>query len=233
MQPTDITCVAVLVAVLVSPLASRAGEPDSCPNSGIGEDDACDHFEFTMGFLAGARDYSGESFSLAGDAEGTDGAAGLVEPFGGPPYDYVPVYGLRYDVRLVVSHVRMTVGVDFPFAHLPPAVSLRFVEVGGVEREVLVRRIRPYELRFGIGGEIPFGRVTPFLDLVGEVDWVSTELAIDSRRATFEANSFGFSARGGARVYLRDWFFISGAGEIGIVGNRFWGAELSLGFAFG
>jgi hypothetical protein len=223
----------ILLATLLFSAALRAGEPGSCPSSGLSENDACDHFELTMGFLAGARSYGEESFTLASGGDGVDGAGALVAPFRRAPFDYVPVYGLRYDLRLVVSYVRMTVGVDFPFAHLPPADSSSVQAMDGVERGILVRSIRPYELRFGIGGEIPLGRVTPFVDLVGEVDWVSAHLVIDGEGATYEATSFGFSARAGARIYLRDWFFISGAGEIGLVGNRFWGAELSLGFAFG
>jgi hypothetical protein len=208
-----------------------AADDDGCPHSGLGEEDACDHFELTMGFLAGARRYDEESFSHAsGDHAG---AGGLVEPFRSAPYDNVPVYGLRYDLRLVVSYVRMTVGVDFPFAHIQPADTRTTYDVGGVPSETMVRKIRPYELRFGIGGEYPIGRFAPFVDLIGEVDWVETELSIAGDKVAYEANSFGFSVRAGVRAYLRDWFFIAAAGEIGIVGNRFWGAELSLGFAFG
>ena len=219
------------IAILcVGAKAALAGD-DGCPHSGLGEDGACDHFELTMGFLAGARRFDQESFSLS--SGGVDGAGSLVEPFRNAPYDYVPVYGLRYDLRLVVSYVRMTVGVDFPFAQIPPESARMTYDVGGVPSELVVRKIRPYELRFGIGGEIPIGRFAPFVDLIGEVDWTNTELSIAGERAEYKATSFGFSARAGVRAYLRDWFFIAASGEIGIVGNRFWGAELSLGFAFG
>jgi len=221
-------CVAIFTSA-VGVAAADGG--DGCPHSGLGEEGGCDHFELTMGFLAGARRYDRESFAHSGGD--VAGAGGLVEPFRAAPYDYVPVYGLRYDLRLVVSYVRMTVGVDFPFAHFQPADTRATYDLAGASSEIMVRKIRPYELRFGIGGEIPLGRFAPFLDLIGEVDWVNTELAIDGQKAEYEANSFGFSARAGVRAYLRDWFFIAVAGEIGIVGNRFWGAELSLGFAFG
>ena len=133
----------------------------------------------------------------------------------------------------MVSHVRMTVGVDFPFASFAPGDTRRSYGVAGVEREIAVQKIRPYELRFGIGGEYTFGRFTPFADLIGEVDWVDTELTVDGTTVEYEASSFGFSARAGARLYLRDWFFVAAAGDIGIVGQRFWGVELSLGFSFG
>jgi hypothetical protein len=224
---------ALLAFTIASGVAWSAAAQDDhgCPNSGLGEDGACDHFELTMGFLAGARRYDQESFALSnGDVAG---AGGLVDPFRNAPYDYVPVYGLRYDLRLVVSYVRMTVGVDFPFAQLQPDDSRVTYDVGGAPSEIVVRKIRPYELRFGIGGEYPIGRFAPFVDLIGEVDWVKTEMSIAGEKVEYKANSFGFSGRAGVRVYLRDWFFIAAAGEIGIVGNRFWGAELSLGFAFG
>jgi len=192
-----------------------------------------DHFELTMGFIAGARRYDRESFSRESGGGDVAGAKALVEPFGNAPYDGCTALGLRYDLRLVVAHVRMTVGVDFPFASFAPADTRRSYDVAGVEREITVRKIRPYELRFGIGGELAFGRFAPFADLVGEVDWVDTVLAVDGATVGYEACSFGFSARAGARVYVRDWFFVAAAGEIGIVGQRVWGAELSLGFSFG
>jgi hypothetical protein len=213
--------------------AARAQDDAGCPDSGIGKEDACDHFELTMGFVAGARRFDKESFAMSGGGGEIDGAGSLVEPFQNPPFDNVPVFGLRYDLRLVVSYVRMTVGVDFPFAYFQPGQTRGIYDVGGIERDVVVRKIRPYELRFGIGGEYPIGRIAPFVDLIGEVDWTKTELAIDGDKVAYDATSFGFSARAGMRVYLREWFFISVAGEYGIVGNRFWGAELSLGFAFG
>lgn len=222
-----------LLIVLGAAGIARAQDSGGCPDSGLGQEDACDHFELTMGFLAGARRYGNESFAHSGGGGDLAGSGGLVEPFSNPPYDNVPVFGLRYDLRLVVSYVRMTVGVDFPFAYLQPADTRATYDVGGVPSEIVVRKIRPYELRFGIGGEYPIGRFAPFVDLIGEVDWVKTELSIAGQTVRYEANSFGFSARAGVRAYLRDWFFIAAAGEIGIVGNRLWGAELSLGFAFG
>jgi hypothetical protein len=214
----------LLAAILmISAAAAAADDFDEGP----------DHFELTMGFIAGERRYGGESFAHERGGKGIAGAGALVEPFGEAPYDRVLALGLRYDLRLVVSYVRMTVGVDFPFASFEPGDTRRTYDVAGVEREIVVQRIRPYELRFGIGGEYAFGRIVPFVDLIGEVDWVSTELAVDGTAVEYEASSFGFAARAGVRLYLREWFFIAAAGDLGIVGQRFWDAELTLGFAFG
>lgn len=198
-----------------------------------GFEEGPDHFEFTMGFVAGERRYAGESFAHESGGGGVEGAGALVAPFDGAPYDRVTALGLRYDLRLVVSYVRMTVGVDFPFASFEPDDTRGTYDVGGVEREIVVQRLRPYELRFGIGGEYAFARFAPFVDLIGEVDWVKTALAVDGATVEYEASSFGFAVRAGARLHLREWFFVTVAGDVGIVGQRFWDAELSLGFAFG
>jgi len=220
-------------AICAGGARAAAEEYDAGPATIVEDDEDIDHFEFTMGFIAGARRYDGESFAHEGGGGDVAGAKALVEPFDRTPYDDCTVFGLRYDLRLVVSHVRMTVGVDFPFASFDPEKTRRRYDVAGVEREIAVQKIRPYELRFGIGGEYTFGRFTPFADLIGEVDWVDTALTVDGTTVGYEASSFGFSARLGARLYLREWFFVAAAGEIGIVGQRFWGAELSLGFSFG
>jgi len=231
---TRTLCGLVLGAMLsTAGMTAAAEEHGAGPAAVVEDDEDLDHFEFTMGFIAGARRYDGESFVHKGGGGDVAGAKALTDPFENAPYDDCTVFGLRYDLRLVVSHVRMTVGVDFPFASFQPEETRQSYDVAGVEREIAVRKIRPYELRFGIGGEYTWGRFTPFLDLIGEVDWVDTELTVDGVAVEYEASSFGFSARAGARMYLREWFFIAAAGEIGIVGQRFWGAELSLGFSFG
>jgi hypothetical protein len=178
--------------------------------------------EFSMGFMAGQRDYSGQSFVLQRGDE-----AGLLAPFESAPFDALDVFGLRYDLRLIVSYLRMTVGVDFPFAHY----AARDTEASFDGRTVSVREIRPYELRFGIGGEYPTKSVTPFVDLMGVASWCHADLSIDGQSAEYLATAFGFSLRGGARVNLRRWLFLVASGEVGLVGNTFWNAELSVGFA--
>lgn len=142
-------------------------------------------------------------------------------------------YGLRYDLRLVVSYVRMTVGVDFPFPSYRAQDTRGSYDIAGIERQLTVQDIQPYELRFGIGGEYPIAFVAPFLDILGTAHWVDTTLSVDGESVTYKANSFGFAIRAGCRIHLRRWFFIVAAGEIGLVGDVYWGAELSVGFALG
>jgi hypothetical protein len=192
---------------------------------------AWDHFELSMGFLAGQRSYSDTPFKFAGGTE-IEGAGAILEPFLATPFDMVPAYGLRYDARLVVSYLRMTVGVDIPFAAYGNAEASGDYPVGGVERRVTVQELKPFDLRFGIGAEAPIGSVVPFVDVLGSIHWVDASIAVDDELAQFRSTSFAFSGRGGVRLHVRRWFYATASAEVGIVGDIVWGTELSLGFAF-
>lgn len=190
-----------------------------------------DHFEFTMGFLAGQRSYSNSSFKFEdGSAEGI-GGGGLVKPFTRAPFDKATVLGLRYDVRLVMSYIRMTVGFDVPFPTYKVSGTTVPEDVNGTLRQVTVQSLSAKELRFGIGAEYPFTKVAIFADLIGGVHWVDTELAIDGYKANYAATNFAFSGRAGLRGYVRKWFFVTATGEAGLVGDLIWNAELAVGFA--
>lgn len=190
-----------------------------------------DHFEFTMGFLAGQRSYTKTSFKFEeGTAEGI-GGGGLVEPFVKPPFNDATVLGLRYDVRLVMSFIRMTVGFDLPFPTYKVSDSTAAYNVSNTMRQVTVQSLSAKELRFGIGGEYPFKKVALYADLIGGVHWVDTELAIDGYKANYGATSFAFSGRAGVRAYVRKWFFATASGEVGIIGDLRWNAEIAVGFS--
>ena len=193
---------------------------DAHASDHLSDDDTPDHFEFSMGFIAGQRSYDRLAFALG------NLPAGALE---GAPFDRVEVFGLRYDLRLVVSHVRMTVGVDLPFTSYSEDDARRMLPEG-LRR---VNTLRAYDLRFGIGGEYAFGPVAPFVDLTGSVHWASTELLLDAAATELDAVGFGFTARGGVRLQVRRWFFASVSGEVGIVGPVRWGVDLSVGFALG
>ncbi|MEM9188444.1 MAG: hypothetical protein AAGF12_04685 [Myxococcota bacterium] len=179
-----------------------------------------------MGFMAGARRYDEQAFVLDGAAP--DGEA--IDPFTAEPFRDLPVFGgLRYDARLVVSYVRMTVGLDFPFPS--PPQDFPVVTPSGAVRQVAVQSIQPIELRFGIGAEIPIGPLVPYLDLQGGVHWIDATVTIDGQPADYDATGFAFSARGGLRLHVRRWFFVAASGEVGFLGDIRWGADLSVGFA--
>jgi hypothetical protein len=194
---------------------------------------AWDHFEVSMGFLAGQRRYHSTPFAYkSGDAASMPGATSLVEPFQRAPYDNVNQYGLRYEARLVVSYVRMMMGVDIPFSSFNVGNASGNYLIGGTPREVSVRGLTTRDLRFGIGVEYPFGPLAPYVDVVGAVHWVSTDLNIDGSKLEYGATTFALSARGGIRLHLRKWFYATAAGEVGLAGDVRWGSELSVGFAF-
>jgi hypothetical protein len=190
---------------------------------------AWDHFEVSMGFLAGQRTYTSTPFTLS--SGGTEGASSLVAPFQAPPYDRVNAFGLRWDARLVVSYVRMTVGYDQPFMAPRLGEGAGTYQLGTTNRDVQVRGIQSHDLRFGIGAEYPLGPVAPFVDVMGSVHWVGTTLAIDGASHDYSATTFGFAARMGFRLHVRKWFFASASGEVGLTGDERWGAELAVGFS--
>lgn len=185
-----------------------------------------DRMEFTMGFIAGERRYALSNFI---PEAGAAVRAPLNEPFRTAPFDGVPVLGLRYELRLVVSYLRLTAGLDLPF----PAYSSepRTYTIGGTDHEVRVQSVNPYEMHFGIGGELPIGPVAPFLDVLGGVHWVRATVLVDGARADLLATSFAFSLRAGVRLQVRRWFFASLAGEAGLYGDVVWGTDLSVGFS--
>lgn len=200
------------------------GDAASAQSEGLADGRAWGHFEASMGFVAGQQSYDELRFSReSGPANAPP------EALQGAPYEGTEVFGLRYDVRLVVSHVRMTAGIDFPFTSFSAEDAVRDTGVG-VRR---VESLKSYVLRFGIGGEYAFGPVAPFVDVLGSVHWVNTTLVFGGESAGYAASAFGFSARAGVRLQVRDWFFASIAGEVGILGPVRWGAELSVGFCVG
>jgi hypothetical protein len=213
--------------------AAESGDDDKIAPIDKRENAVWDHLEVSMGFLAGQRRYSSTPFAIAGGGNGSvAGATSLVAPFQRQPFDNAAVFGVRYDVRVVVSYVRMTAGFDLPFTAFNLGDGTGRYSVGGVDRDVSVRSIGGKDLRFGLGGEYPFGPVAPFVDLVGAIHWVNTTLAIDGVGNDYVSSIFAFSVRAGARLHVRKWFFASLAAELGIVGDVRWGADLSVGFAF-
>lgn len=219
----------VVVGVVTSGVAaSRASAQSRDESASEHESDGGEaHFEATMGFIAGRRSYEGMAFATESSVPG---AGALVAPFEAAPFDGATVLGLRYDLRLVASHVRMTAGVDLPFATYRASDATGTYRVLDQDSRVTVQSLRPYELRFGIGGEGRVGPVALFGDLMGGVHWIDAALSIEGQTADYSAVAFAFSVRAGARLYVRDWFFISTAAELGLIGPITLTTELSLGF---
>jgi hypothetical protein len=186
------------------------------------------YVEGTMGFLAGGRRYADSTFE---SQSGT--AASLVDPFLRYPFDGINAFGLRYELRATVLFVRMTIGVDIPFPSFRTRDTQDRYLLDGMMRTVTVQSVRPYELRFGIGGEYPVWLFAPFVDLIGSAYWTNAGLSVDDTKADFQAQGFSFALRAGTRIHLKPWFFVQVSGEIGLYGALAWNSELSLGFALG
>jgi hypothetical protein len=185
-----------------------------------------DHVAFSMGFLGAARNYGASPFEVQDGSGarflGPDPSA----PFHQLPFTRLPVAGLRYDTRLVISGVRMTAGFDFPFA----SGTVTHADLGGIDRTITLASLRPYELRFGIGYEAPTKKIVPFIDLMGGVHWTSASLLVDGEPVRYSSTAFAYSVRAGVRIDLRKAFFAAAAAELGLGGDVRWGGELVVGF---
>ncbi len=184
------------------------------------------YVHMSMGFLAGGRRYADSLF------ESTNGVApNLSEQFVRAPFESETVLGLRYELHAVFSYVRGTIGVDFPFSTFSAREATGVYSLDGKNVNVAIQSMRPYELRFGIGGEYPVWVFAPFLDLIGYAYWTNLGVAVDDAKAEYQAKGFGFSAHGGVRIHAKPWFFLQVAGDAGLYGPVRWNAELSIGFS--
>ncbi len=191
------------------------------------------HFELSFGFMGGARDEGRSSFVFgSGTAGDLPGATALAAPFAAAPFTSMVLTGPTVEARWVQHHVRMTVGVQKPFAQFVLGEGVNSYDVQGTTRSVSVRAFSFWDLRFGLGGEFSFKSVTPYADLVGDVQWISTDVTVDGAAANFKALMFGYSVRAGVRVALSDYLFISPSAEFGLLGPERYGAALVVGFTF-
>lgn len=190
------------------------------------------HIELVFGFMGGQRDQSWSGFVVGADTAGTPGAASLVGPFTAAPISNAIVSGPTWEVREVHRHVRMTVGLQKPFALFRASEGAGAYDVDGVSRSVTVRTLQLWDVRLGLGGEYAFRRVTPFVDLLGDLRWANAELTVDGLPASYKAWSFAYSVRAGARVQLSDAMFLAASGEVSVMGAPRFGGQLVLGFAF-
>ncbi len=196
------------------------------PGAGMAGDYDGNHFEITMGFITGEQDYTGTHFQRKGNT-----ALTLAAPFLEKPFNRVSLHGLRYEACLVANYVRMTMGVDIPFTSYRLSDATGTYEIDGRAVEVITDDLSPFDLHFGIGGEFWMGPVAAYADLIGGVHWTDASFLVEGENLDYSALTFNFWARAGLRVHVKDWLFLAVAGEIGIVGDMKWMAELSVEFA--
>ena len=212
----------LLLSLMLSPLAAFA-EPEAPPPV---EEESTSHFELAMGFMGGDRDYRGAGFSYTGGEGGAGGGKSLIEPLERSPFDGARAFGPSWELRQVVERVRFTVGLQKPFT------SFRLSDATSVTadgQQVGARSLSSWELRLGLGFEYQLGRVTPFVDLIGQIDWLTAQLTVDQQPATYRASSFAMSARGGARIQVSKLVFVAPSAEVGFTGDVRWTAQLMVG----
>lgn len=211
-----------LVAAL---LLSTAGvDQDCCDRAG-------NHVELSFGYLGQWSDERNRALELKPSATDPSGAGAVTDPFLGAPFSSAVLAGPTLEWRAISKHIRLTVGVRFPFAAFRPSDTAQLVTLGGVQREVLVRSVSMWDLRTGVGFEVPFARVTPFLDVLGDVQTMSTQLSIDGEVASYTGRAFSLGGRVGLR-YQVDHVFLALAAEATAVGPLRLGASLQAGVGF-
>lgn len=187
------------------------------------------HLELSMGFHGGERTYADAPMRHTGD--GADGLAAMRDPLLAWPTGRATVIGPRWESRVVLQPLRMTLGYQLavPVYDTPQRGTTH--RVGGEAVVVYPETVWAHEVRFGLGLEASRGPVAPFVDLTGDLLWLDTSLSIDGQTVAYEAMAFSLSARAGLRVHLRDHLFVEVAGERGLLGVSEWGAQLNVGFA--
>jgi hypothetical protein len=195
-------------------------------------------WEFSMGFMGNVLDPSTLPLVFqSGDAASVGGATGLTAPFGGTGLRQLITAGPAWEARGIERHVRFTLGLQKPFAQFRQgSIDGEAVAPGaplvGAPLTVSPRSLSLWVVRLGLGGEYTFGRVTPFADVVGDVQLASADVVVDGQLGTYRASTFGFSVRAGARVRLDEHLSVGLAAEYGLVGAPRYGANLLVGWVF-
>jgi hypothetical protein len=188
------------------------------------------HGELTFGYLGEYRNDSGRSFELDG-SEASPGTGGLNAPFTGAPFNGYAASGLSVESRIVYDRIRFTLGLRFPFASYRVGDTAQTVDFAGASHELTVKSVSLFGFRTGLGVELPFGVVTPFIDVLGDVEKVSTTLVIDGEPVKYSAAGFSLGARTGMRLQISQ-VFLTLSGEASVLGAWRFGGSLQAGVAF-
>ena len=189
------------------------------------------HVEVSFGYLGQWSDERNRSLELKPTSADPPYAGAVTDPFLGKPYDSAILAGPVLEWRGIYDQVRLTVGVRFPFSNFRPSDTAQSVTLGGVQHDVLVRSMSLWDFRTGIGFEIPFKRVSPFFDVLGDVQMMTTQLSIDGVTATYTGRAFSLGGRIGAR-YQVDHLFVALAAEATAIGPLRLGGTLQVGLGF-
>lgn len=187
--------------------------------------------ELSFGYLGQWSDERNRSLELQPTAGAPPFAGSVTDPFLGKPFVGSVVAGPMLEWRGIYKQVRLTAGVRFPFSNFRPSDTLQTVDLGGATHEVVVRSMSLWDFRTGIGFEVPFKRVSPFFDVLGDVQTMTTQLSIDGATATYTGRAFSLGGRLGAR-YQVDHLFVALAAEATAIGPLRLGGSLQVGLGF-
>lgn len=188
------------------------------------------HSELSFGYLGEWRDATQGSWELSSNDAPLSSAA-LVTPFAGAPFSGFRAAGLTLESRTVWDGVRFTVGLRWPYASFRMADTVQTVELAGESKQLLVRSLSMWEVRTGLGFELPFRRLTPFFDVLGDVQNQTASVVIDGTPTTWRATGFALGARAGVRVQVSQVFLVL-AGEASVLGAPRYGGAFQAGLAF-
>lgn len=178
--------------------------------------------ELTMGFAGGVGRYS--EVGLTGNPALPPGT------FDGGPASGAGMVGLRYDLRLVVSFVRMTIGGDLLWG-LFDGTSPRTLDEAGTPITIADRRLFDGALRFGLGLEANLDGVRLFADVIGVLHFVEASVERQGDAVTHRATTFSPGLRLGVRIPIVEHFFVQVAADGTPFGPSYVGGDLSVGGA--
>lgn len=212
---------------LLAVLALTAGGLDT---------DCCDresgnHVELSFGYLGQWSDERNRALELKPSATDPAGAGAVTDPFLGAPYTGAVLAGPMLEWRAIYQHVRLTAGLRFPFASFRPSDTAQTVTIDGTARDVVVRSMSLWDVRTGLGVELPFARFTPFLDVLGDVETMTTQLSLDGQVATYTGRAFSLGGRLGLRYQVGHLFLALAAEAMGIGPLRL-GGSLQVGLGY-
>ena len=189
------------------------------------------HVELSFGYLGQWSDERNRALELKPSSADPPFAGSLTAPFLSAPYSGAVLAGPTLEWRAIHQGLRLTVGLRFPFASFRPSDTAQTVDLGGVPREVLVRSMSLWDLRTGIGYEFTGRRVTPFVDVLGDVQTLTSQVVIDGAPATYTGRAFSLGGRLGLR-YQVNHVFLALAAEATAVGPLRLGGTFQVGVGF-
>ena len=219
-----------LLAMMVLSAYGSADEQDASQTKVV-EEKYGNVSEFSFGYMGQWSDERNRSLELKPTSADPAFAAAVTDPFLGKPYDSAVLAGPVVEWRCIYKQVRVTVGLRFPFSNFRPSDTAQSVVLGGTAHDVVVRSMSLWDFRTGIGFEVPFKHVSPFIDVLGDVQTLTTQLSIDGAAATYTGRAFSLGGRLGAR-WQRDRLFVALAAEATALGPLRVGGSLQVGLGF-